>query len=174
MHASIVNSQNKKSKLLKQQSGHSRPNTMVWKIRRNSRGHALDSHAMREYHAKLKSCLKNECSSQNSSLASSNKNCEQSTTIREQSTGSGRSLGSRSGHSRGSGSLPSEQHSFASGSSASSGAVSRNSSARASQRGERSERAQQEKAVRFSEIHIRDYERVVGDNPSCSTGPPIG
>ena len=31
-----------------------------------------------------------------------------------------------------------------------------------------------EKSVRFKEIHIRDYERVVGDNPSCSSGPPIG
>jgi hypothetical protein len=32
----------------------------------------------------------------------------------------------------------------------------------------------QEKSVRFNEIHIRDYERTVGDNPSCSSGPPIG
>lgn len=31
-----------------------------------------------------------------------------------------------------------------------------------------------EKSVRFNEIHIRDYERTVGDNPSCSSGPPIG
>jgi hypothetical protein len=31
----------------------------------------------------------------------------------------------------------------------------------------------QEKSVRFNEIHIRDYERTVGDNPSCSSGPPI-
>ena len=31
-----------------------------------------------------------------------------------------------------------------------------------------------EKVVRFHEIHIRDYERVVGDNPSCSAGPPVG
>jgi hypothetical protein len=31
-----------------------------------------------------------------------------------------------------------------------------------------------EKNVRFADIHIRDYERVVGDNPSCSSGPPVG
>jgi hypothetical protein len=31
-----------------------------------------------------------------------------------------------------------------------------------------------EKGVRFHNIHIRDYERVVGDNPSCSAGPPVG
>ena len=30
------------------------------------------------------------------------------------------------------------------------------------------------KAVRFHDIQIRDYERIVGDNPSCSSGPPIG
>ena len=30
------------------------------------------------------------------------------------------------------------------------------------------------KAVKFSEVHIRDYERDIGDNPSCSSGPPIG
>jgi len=29
------------------------------------------------------------------------------------------------------------------------------------------------KAVRFNDIQIRDYERTVGDNPSCSSGPPI-
>lgn len=30
------------------------------------------------------------------------------------------------------------------------------------------------KAVRFDEVHIREYERTLGDNPSCSSGPPIG
>ena len=30
------------------------------------------------------------------------------------------------------------------------------------------------KAVRFNKIHIRDYERDIGDNPSCSSGPPVG
>ncbi|CAJ1946310.1 unnamed protein product [Cylindrotheca closterium] len=29
------------------------------------------------------------------------------------------------------------------------------------------------KSVRFTDIQIRDYERTVGDNPSCSSGPPI-
>ena len=36
------------------------------------------------------------------------------------------------------------------------------------------EKPRQKNSVRFSEIQIRDYERVVGDNPSCSSGPPIG
>jgi hypothetical protein len=43
---------------------------------------------------------------------------------------------------------------------------------RASQRSSAS--SYPEKVVRFHDIHIRDYERVVGDNPSCSAGPPVG
>lgn len=31
-----------------------------------------------------------------------------------------------------------------------------------------------DKLVRFNHIHLREYERVVGDNPSCSSGAPIG
>jgi hypothetical protein len=30
------------------------------------------------------------------------------------------------------------------------------------------------KSVRFSHIQIREFERVVSDNPSCTSGPPIG
>jgi hypothetical protein len=29
-------------------------------------------------------------------------------------------------------------------------------------------------SVVFKDIRIREYERSVGDNPSCSSGPPIG
>jgi len=29
------------------------------------------------------------------------------------------------------------------------------------------------KEVIFTDIHIREFERIVGDNPSCSSGPPI-
>jgi hypothetical protein len=29
------------------------------------------------------------------------------------------------------------------------------------------------KAITFHRIEIREYERTVGDNPSCSSGPPI-
>eukprot|EP00934_Nitzschia_sp_Nitz4_P006011 Nitzschia sp. Nitz4//scaffold116_size91068//7581//10009//NITZ4_004946-RA/size91068-snap-gene-0.1-mRNA-1//1//CDS//3329533542//6001//frame0 len=31
-----------------------------------------------------------------------------------------------------------------------------------------------EKKVRFGNIQLREHERAVGDNPSCSTGPPVG
>ncbi len=30
------------------------------------------------------------------------------------------------------------------------------------------------KRVRFDVVEIRDYERIAGDNPCCSSGPPIG
>ena len=30
------------------------------------------------------------------------------------------------------------------------------------------------KTVQFNSILVRDYERVVGDNPSCTIGPPVG
>ena len=29
------------------------------------------------------------------------------------------------------------------------------------------------KAIEFKDIQIREYARTVGDNPSCSSGPPI-
>lgn len=31
-----------------------------------------------------------------------------------------------------------------------------------------------QKNVRFSQVHVREYERSLGDNPSCSSGAPIG
>ena len=34
-------------------------------------------------------------------------------------------------------------------------------------------RSRQGKLVRFDNIYIRHYPRIVGDNPSCSDGPPI-
>ena len=32
---------------------------------------------------------------------------------------------------------------------------------------------QDPKTVGWNEIHIREYARTVGDNPSCSSGPPL-
>jgi hypothetical protein len=110
------------------------------------------------------------------------------------SHGSG-SLGSKSLHSRltdnfsqwsgrqaaGSSEQPSVTSSSADGSQESKGS-SKNSvraapaapaaASHASQRSSSS--SHREKVVRFHDIHIRDYERVVGDNPSCSSGPPVG
>jgi hypothetical protein len=30
------------------------------------------------------------------------------------------------------------------------------------------------RGIEFKEIIIREYNRTIGDNPSCSSGPPIG
>ena len=38
----------------------------------------------------------------------------------------------------------------------------------------RSQLEEKKKSVHFTMIQIRDYERVVGDNPSCTIGPPVG
>ena len=169
----------------------SKQKNMVWKMkRRSSREQAKEASSLIREHlnnsSKIKSCTKREFdhSSQNSSQTSSSINCCDQSTLRDQSTRSGRSIGSRSGNirfsgnSRGSGSSAGrgietpagEQDSCTSGSN-----ISRASSARASQRSKTSQLSLPiGKAVCFSEIHIRDYERVVGDNPSCSAGPPIG
>ena len=40
--------------------------------------------------------------------------------------------------------------------------------------GSNSTSSQKSKNVRFSVVEIRDYAREVADNPSCSSGPPIG
>ena len=169
---------NKKSK---RHSGHGKPKNMGWKIRRSSREQAstsIQKVVAREKHLKLRSCLKRDGDHCSQSSQSSSRRGDLST-IRDQSTRSGNSVGSRSGNSRLSGScspensVPFEQRSQNSHGSNGSGAVSRTSSARGSYQSERSKRSQQEKSVRFNEIQIRDYERVVGDNPSCSSGPPI-
>mmetsp|Transcript_15955 Transcript_15955/g.39113 ORF Transcript_15955/g.39113 Transcript_15955/m.39113 type:complete len:560 (+) Transcript_15955:110-1789(+) len=48
-----------------------------------------------------------------------------------------------------------------------------NSGGRSSRSKESGRGKSKRKAVRFNDIQIRDYERTVGDNPSCSSGPPI-
>jgi hypothetical protein len=32
----------------------------------------------------------------------------------------------------------------------------------------------QKKSVRFENVNIREYSRIIGDNPSCSSGAPVG
>lgn len=40
-------------------------------------------------------------------------------------------------------------------------------------RGEQKDESREQYTVIFDKIEIREYERIVGDNPSCSRGPPI-
>jgi hypothetical protein len=36
-----------------------------------------------------------------------------------------------------------------------------------------SESGEKDRGIRFHQIVIREYARTVGDNPSCSSGPPV-
>jgi hypothetical protein len=140
---------------------------------------------------KLKGFLKQkDGSDQESSQDSSRRQGGDSSTLDHGSkSAASRSVGSPSGESRGSGSSSArwrvsiEQESCNSATSyGSSDRGSRKSDHGASSPGsERSSTsfpsqpgAANTKRVRFDAVQIRDYERVVGDNPSCTTGPPIG
>ena len=39
--------------------------------------------------------------------------------------------------------------------------------------GERGRRGSKRCSLQFDKVKIREYSRTVGDNPSCSSGPPI-
>lgn len=168
---------------------------MVWKINKNRRSRRRISKEDLEKQAKLKSCLKTKddlTKQRDTSIDSSKlvlddgslrKNREQS----ERSAKSGSTNGVRTSNSnlsvdsKGSGSssclgltnkrrVASEQPSIGS---RSWDRDSRRSSERSSV-DSKSQVVEIKKKVHFSSIHIRDYERVVGDNPSCTIGPPVG
>jgi hypothetical protein len=139
---------------------------------------------------KLKSCLKKPngskydlyvSSDQESSQGSSPRlPCDASSTREQSSTRSGtsRSIESKSQESRGSQGSSSIRRRTISVEQTS--CTSENSSvdnAHSSQNSERSyhscTQTETKKTVRFNAIQIRDYERVVGDNPSCTSGPPL-
>jgi hypothetical protein len=145
-------------------------NTMMWKVRRNSRETGKKAHGtMERAKADIKSCMKKDSDHASQSSQSSTTNWEQS--IRSQSDGS-KGSGSRNSLSFAS---ASEEHNASLGElSGSSLPVLKNSGTRDSQQIKSTTQPQHVKSVRFSEIHIRDYERIVGDNPSCTAGPPIG
>lgn len=166
---------------------------MVWKKPKHKKFESQGNSKLKSVpeEPKLKGCLKyKESSDQESSQGSSRLQGGDSST-RDQSSKSAasRSVGSRSADSRGSGSssvrwrVAAEQQSCNSaGSYASSerGSI-KSDHGHSSQNSERSSPSLTSpldpanvKRVRFNTVLIRDYERVVGDNPSCTSGPPIG
>jgi hypothetical protein len=184
---------------LKIKTATNQTSTMVWKIRRNGKDNN-NVPAVRGP-VSFKSCLKKDSDDRSKASTVSSKKYGDYNGGADQSTA--RSNGSRSEGSRshGSGSLgtksinsrltdPSSQYAVrqAAGSSEQpsvtsssadgsqeSKASSKNSVRAASHASQRSSASSySEKVVRFHNIYIRDYERVVGDNPSCSTGPPVG
>lgn len=168
---------------------------MVWKPKKGRRGGSrgtIATNGQSTGSRQLRSCLKvgpndkilvGELSSisRPSSSGQDSTNCS----ARDRSNNSGRSLLSiisGSGSSRSKDTPSSEDHiqgSGASHTSADDSAVSpRDATSKSSQHSPGNISGggvpSEDKNVRFGTISIREHERVVGDNPSCSTGPPIG
>lgn len=176
---------------------------MVWKINKHKKSERRVSNPtpVLESQPKLKSCLKtnNELVKHRDSLTDSSKLLDDanSSKVREQSAKSGGSRGGRSSNSNLSADVDSkgsgnsslgfnnrrrvasvEQRSVGSRSwdreSRKSEAAQSTQASERSSVDSRSNIDEPKKKVHFASIHIRDYERVVGDNPSCTIGPPVG
>lgn len=149
---------------------------MGWKIRRHGKesnpSAVAPNTANGAQAVKLKSCLKKDSDHQSlrsyGSSTSSRRNCD--------STKSGGSRCSLSSHQK-------DEHSSHQKDEPSCTSSSRSSASSQSSRVVDSQPESHhsgsaptfiEKGVRFNEIHVREFERIVGDNPSCSSGPPIG
>ncbi|KAG7366903.1 hypothetical protein IV203_029573 [Nitzschia inconspicua] len=163
---------------------------MVWKkTKLYNKGSRKLKSVPEEAQPKLKSCLKKSSepkssSDQESSHAESCRTSGDGSSNKEH--GSDRSVAtrslpssncSRSIESRGSGESSTVPRKSACNDQMS---VTDESSAEHGQSSYNSERSTQSalsssvrKRVRFNAIQIRDYERVVGDNPSCTSGPPL-
>eukprot|EP00531_Pseudo-nitzschia_arenysensis_P014883 CAMPEP_0116143184 /NCGR_PEP_ID=MMETSP0329-20121206/15311_1 /TAXON_ID=697910 /ORGANISM="Pseudo-nitzschia arenysensis, Strain B593" /LENGTH=639 /DNA_ID=CAMNT_0003638479 /DNA_START=234 /DNA_END=2153 /DNA_ORIENTATION=+ len=177
---------------------------MVWKINKHKKserqGRISNPTPILESQPKLKSCLKttNDLEKHRDSLTDSSKLFDDAQHIkaREQSAKSGGSRGARSSNSnlsvesKGSGNstlsftirrrvASVEQRSISSRSwdresRKSENAQSIQTVSERSSADSRSNIEETKKKVQFTSIYVRDYERVVGDNPSCTIGPPVG
>jgi hypothetical protein len=167
---------------------------MVWKKGKQRKGDSQGNNKLASVpeEAKIKAHLKPNAGPDQESSHDSSKNQGGDSSTRDyyKTSVASRSVGSRSGDSRCSGSASArwtmsvEQESCDSGASLGSSEreskkSDRGSPSQGSERSSPSKTSQREEAnhrrrVRFDKIQIRDYERVVGDNPSCTIGPPIG
>lgn len=143
---------------------------MVWKItkhKRSDKGNVIKQKLVLDSQPpKLKSCLKKSSGIRLRSAksgAASSRSAESNRSV--ESRGSGNSFSSHSKRI-----VSGEQNSV---SSRSWDRESRTSETTQSNQSKSISEVKKEN-VRFNVIHIRDYERVVGDNPSCSHGPPVG
>jgi hypothetical protein len=157
---------------------------MVWKKRKRSfKGSRKLRSVAEEARPKLKSCLKKpqEVSSSDkdqSSQKESNRISGDGSSSNEGSHSVGSIIGNWSVESRGSAESSSLQRNAHSNDYVSS--TDGSSTVHPLSQSQNSERSAQsgsqicvQKRVRFNAIHVRDYERIVGDNPSCTTGPPL-
>ncbi len=159
---------------------------MVWKQKKSRRGGCTDTINSNENGSgprHLRSCLKvgpDEKTALNYNPMQSSIGQDSTSASRDVSIRSGRSIlsimsASVSSRSRDTHVSEENARSNASGTSAGSTSSARNSTDKSPQHGSTLSCASPEsKAVTFGNILIREHERAVGDNPSCSTGPPIG
>mmetsp|Transcript_14837 Transcript_14837/g.34354 ORF Transcript_14837/g.34354 Transcript_14837/m.34354 type:complete len:644 (-) Transcript_14837:1758-3689(-) len=176
---------------------------MVWKISKHKKsekqGGSIKQKQVLESPPKLKSCLKKKKdnidnpNSQNDSSKSQNdlNGCKikdhslKSNCSRSRSTKSVISVESKGSEN----SLPTNHPNGVRAASLEQYSVSSRSWDRESRRSEAGQSTQtsdrsfadsrsfiedKKKKVSFTVIYVRDYERVVGDNPSCTIGPPVG
>jgi hypothetical protein len=151
---------------------------MVWKIKKTNNEIQSPSSVVRDTDGvRLKSCLKRSNPGMVSDQKAAPEEGPMSTDRRlhgslSSGSGSNHSNGphSRSSSTRGSAKSGRRTNSAASSKSQSSSLHSERYSTGAST----GSGSSWIKAVRFNQIHIREYERTLGDNPSCSSGPPVG
>jgi hypothetical protein len=151
---------------------------MVWKkSKRSCKGSRTLKTVAEEAQPKLKSCLKKTF--ERLPLVHANSSQNESFRIRDEASRLAASTnGTRSVESRGSAescSLQRQAHCTDQMSSTDESSTDNGHSQ--SQHSDQSAKSASQsgikKKVRFNAIQIRDYERIVGDNPSCTTGPPL-
>lgn len=157
---------------------------MKWRKRRCKKGNVESycdssdsSGTTKQNNRRLRSCLKRDGESSLSDVPSSHSGCSSQTLSSRHDAASGSSrLSEMSNSSRGSLSEtllqchgPQEKQASSSGACIDSKSLPNTGKSM----GSRSS-ASRPTMVQFNSVEIRDYERILGDNPSCSSGAPVG